>query len=184
MHCFLFKKFTEYFTKLSKNCRKKHLKTCLSFHYKLCESVEELQTFLRPMFVSLTLLWCPMFCYLLYYLVFNKESELLIFLVVLIGFVFFLFILILSVMIAMIDVVAKECVHSVYGCALKLANKQATFPVILIKISISLYFFFFILCFIYFQMRLYLNRVLMSTIGLEILEKPINFENILNVRNN
>ena len=30
---------------------------------------------------------------------------------------------------------------------------------------------------------MYLNRVLMSTIGLEVFEKPINFENILNVRN-
>ena len=34
-----------------------------------------------------------------------------------------------------------------------------------------------------FQIRLYLNRVLMSTIGLEVFEKPINFQNILNVRN-
>ena len=130
MHCFLFNKCNEYFTHLSKNCRKKHLKTCLSFHYMLCESVEESQTFMRPMFVWITTIWCPMFCYLLYYSFNTKESDFMIISIVFTTFIFFSFILILLTMIAMIDIVAKDGIHSVYGCALKLANdKQASYPV-------------------------------------------------------
>ena len=52
MHCFLFKRVNKDFTQLSK----KYFKTCLSIHYKLCESLEELQTFLRPMFVLITMI--------------------------------------------------------------------------------------------------------------------------------
>ena len=128
MHCFLFNKCNEYFTHLSKKCRKKHLKTCLSFHYKLCESVEEFQTYLRPTFALLTTIWCPICCYIIYSSI-NNRDQLLIILGDFVCFVFVSFILILSILIAMIDIRAKEGIHSVYGCALKLANKQAIFPV-------------------------------------------------------
>ena len=128
MHCFLFNKCNEYFTHLSKKCRKNQLNTCLTFHYKLCESVEVFQTYLRPIFVLLITIWCPNCCYFIYFSLNNKD-ELLIILADFVISIFLLFVLFLSLLIAMIDVRAKEGVHSVYGCALKLANKQATFPV-------------------------------------------------------
>ena len=128
IHCFLFKKCNEYFTHLLKKCRKKHLNTCLSFHYKLCESVEEFQIYLRTIFVLLTIIWCPMSCYFIYCTV-NNRNELLIILGDFVCFIFLIFTFNLWLLIAMIDVRAKEGIHSVYGCALKLANNQATFHV-------------------------------------------------------
>ena len=124
------------------------------------------------------MIWCPIFCYSIYYLIDNKESELMLILALFIVFVFFILILVLSVMIAMIDVVAKQGVQSVYGCTLKFANEQATFPV-----SLILFILYIARIIFRFQMRLYFNRVLMSTMSLKVLKKPINFENILNVRN-
>ena len=131
MHCFLFKKFNEYFTHLSKKCPKNHLKTCLSFHYKLCESVEEFQTNLKPIFLLLTIIWCPICCYFIYFSVKNRD-EIIIILADFVFSIFLLLLLILWLLIALIDIRAKEGIHWVYGCALKLANKQATFPVSLI----------------------------------------------------
>ena len=129
MHCFLFKSCNKYFTQLSKSLHKNNLKTCLSLHYKLCESVEELQTFLRPMFVWITSLWCPIFCYIIYYTINNKRAgyNTIIILADIIIFIFFLLIFCLLSMIAMIDVEAKKGIHSVYWCGLKI--KQASYPV-------------------------------------------------------
>ena len=138
MHCFLFKSVDKDFRQLSKNYRKNRLKTCLSFHYKLCDSVEELQTFLRPMFVSITSLWCPIYCYILYFYMNNKnfENNLIAILTSLVAFIFFLINFYLSLTIAMIDIEAKKGLHYVYGCALKLLDKQAHFPVSITYIKI------------------------------------------------
>ena len=130
MHCFLFKSCNKYFTQMSK----KHLKTCLSFHYKLCESVEELQNFLRPMFVSITTMWCPIICYLIYYSVKDKEVEnnFRIILVDIIMHIFLIFIIAFASMIAKIDVESKKGIHSVCKWGLKISNKQAIFHLIFI----------------------------------------------------
>ena len=126
MHCFLFKSVNKDFSQLSE----RHFQTCLSFHYKLCESLEDFQTFLRPMFVSITMTWCPMFCYTIYYSVKEVENKSLIILVDIIFFTFFILIFTLSIMIARVDVEAKKGLNSVYGTAIKsFNNKQAIFPV-------------------------------------------------------
>ena len=126
MHCFLFKSVNKDFSQLSK----RYFKTCLSIHYKLCDSLEELQTFLRPMFVSITMIWCPMFCYYIYYTVKEVEKRTLIILVDFIIFIFLVFIFILSIMIARVDVEAKKGLHWVYGKGIKsFSNKQTVFPV-------------------------------------------------------
>ena len=131
MHCFLFKYCNNYFFQLSKNHRKRHLKTYLLIHYKICESVEELQTFLRPMFVLITMTFCPIFCSILYFRFKNTDNDnnLMMILVVFTGLIFLILILILSALIALIDVEAKKGSHKVFGYALKLSTKQDTFQV-------------------------------------------------------
>ena len=129
MHCFLFKSHNKYFNQLSEKRRKRNLKTYLSIHYKLCESVEVFQTFLRPMFVTITMSWCTMVCSGLYFILLNKQVENN---YVMISanatlLTFFILTLILSSIIAMIDIDVKRGLHAVYGCALKLPNKQAIF---------------------------------------------------------
>ena len=131
MHCFLFKSCGKYFTQLSKKSPKNHLKTCLSFHYKLCESVEELQTFLRPTFVLITSVFRPLFCYF-FYLTFKNTEEQDNYSMIfgdMAAFIFFIFTIILSSMIAMIDVEAKRGAITVHGFAFKVSNKQDIFQV-------------------------------------------------------
>ena len=115
MHCFLFKTIDKHFNQLSEKHRKRHLKSYLSFHYKLCESVEELQTFLRPMFVLITSIFCPLFCYILYYSLKNQEFEnnILMILTDFSAIIFLTFIFVFSSIIAMIDIEAKKGLHSV-----------------------------------------------------------------------
>ena len=110
MHCFLFKSVNKEFSQLSKS----HLKNCLSFHYKLCKSMKELQTFLQPMFVSITMIWCPVFCYFIYYSIKEVENKSLIILVDILVFIFFVFILILSIIIARVDVEALIHIIIIY----------------------------------------------------------------------
>ena len=131
MHCFLFKSHNKYFNQLSEKRRKRNLKTYLSIHYKLCESVEVFQTFLRPMFVTITMSLCTMFGSGLYFTLLNKkvENNYVIIPVNVALLTFFILTIILSSIIAMIDIEAKGGLHAVYGCALKLPDKQAVFQV-------------------------------------------------------
>ena len=143
MHCFLFKSCNKSLTQISGKHSKIIFKNCLSFHYKLCESVEELQTFLRPMFVLITTIWCPIFCYILYFILKNSEFErhFMMILTFFIGLIFLLLILILSTLIALIDIEAKKGSHTVFGFALKQSNKQDKFHVRLFKFLIGLKLF-------------------------------------------
>ena len=121
-----------------------------------------------------------MFCYVLYFFLQNNEfgNHSIVILVVSSTFIFFIFTFILSAMIAMIDVEAKKGLHNMVKRALKISTKRHIFPVCIL---LKYYKFIFFKSPSFFQIRMYMNRVLMSTIGLEVLEKPINFENILNV---
>ena len=134
----------------------------------------------------ITTTFCALFCYMIYYNLKNSENEnnYIMILLDVTALIVLIFSLILSGVIAMIDIEAKKGLHLIYGCTLKLSNKEKIFKVT--QLTYLLYFllvFYVFIFFFDFQIRLYLNRVLMSTIGLEVLEKPINFENILNVRN-
>ena len=131
MHCFLFKNCNNYFTQLSENRRKKNLKTYISLHYKLFESVKEFQKYLQPMFVLNTTIWCPLFCYIIYFNLKNSENEsnLVIILINIAALIMFIFSIILSGFIAMIDTEGKKGLHSIYRCALKLSNKETIFKV-------------------------------------------------------
>ena len=132
MHCFLFKTNDKNFSKLSKKYRKRNLKTYLLFHYKLCESVEEFQTFLRPMFVLITTTFCAVFCYMIYFNLKNSENEnnSVMFLLNVAALIMLIFSLILSGVIAMIDIESKKGLHLIYGSALKLSNKELIFKVV------------------------------------------------------
>ena len=133
MHCFLFKSINKSITQISGKHPKNHLKTFLSFHSKLCESVEELKKFLRPMFVMIIMIWCPMFCYVFYFFLKNNEfgNHLIVILLVFTNFIFCIFIIILLAMIAMIDVEAKKGLYNVVRRALKISTKHHIFPVCL-----------------------------------------------------
>ena len=125
MHCFLFKNCNKSMTRLSKN----NLKTSLSFHYKLCESVEELQSFLRPMFVLITSVFRPLFCCFFLFTFKITENNYAILLSDVVAIIFFIFTIILSSMITMIDVEAKRGLQSIIGRTFKLSIKQDVFPV-------------------------------------------------------
>ena len=135
MHCFLFKSCYKYFTQLSKNYRKNYFNICLSFHHKICESVEEFKTFLRPMFVLITTIFCSISLNTLYFTFEHGRFETMIIMCDIIALVIFIFTITLAVIIALIDVEAKIGMHSVYGCALKLSNNQAVFSVSLLSIN-------------------------------------------------
>ena len=130
MHCFLFKSYNNYLIRISGKRQKKHLKTFLSFHYKLCESVEELKTFLRPMFVLISTIFRPVIVYFFYCTFKNREeTSYIMILSDFIIFIYFLFVIVLTSMIANIDVETKKRLNTVYECALKLSNNQDIFAV-------------------------------------------------------
>ena len=60
------------------------------------------------------------------------ENNYIIILIDLIAFIFFIFTIYFSLIIALIDVEAKRGIHYVYGCAIKLSDKQALFSVCMI----------------------------------------------------
>ena len=108
---------------------KKLLKSLLRLHYKICESLNKTNHYLKTNFIIFIISWILIICFANYYSVFSKVNSNVILLALILVVSVDLLLLSLSILIARMDIEAMNGLQFIHGLALNINDKDLIFKV-------------------------------------------------------
>ena len=129
----LFAKLNKQFSELNIPEDSQLLSDLLIIHNKLSDSVLEMNTFLKPIYVIIMGIVSPLICYMIFMFLYSDLDVTITFGLLFVILSFSILILTLSSLIALIDIECDRSLHLIHGFALKIKDRQIIFQVIIIN---------------------------------------------------
>ena len=129
----LFAKLNKQFSELNIPEDSQLLVNLLIIHNMLSDSVLEMNTFLKPIYVLIMGLFSPIICYLIFMFLYSEIDYLFSCIIMFLVVNYSTLILTLSSLIALIDIECDRSLHSIHGFSLKIKDSQQIFQVLIDK---------------------------------------------------